>query len=104
MFSVLSSCFLFPHSGNPIIYEIIEIKYTKNLNNPLNHNVNLTKRASFASIGDNLCLCLLQQNQNADQIRIKFNRLLKKLSRGYYLIWGHALLAAAFVERWVKQE
>ena len=46
----------------------MEIKYTKNLNNPLNQNVNLTKRARFASIVDNLCLCLLQQNQNADQI------------------------------------
>ena len=55
-------------------------KIHKNLNNPLNQNVNLTKRASFASIVDNLCLCLLQQNQNADQIRIKFHRLLKKLA------------------------
>ena len=45
----------------------------------MNQNVNLTKRASFASIVDNLCLCLLQ-NQNADQIRIKFHRLLKKLA------------------------
>ena len=50
----------------------MEIKYTKNLNNPLNQNVNLTKRARFASIVDNLCLCLclLQQNQNADQISV----------------------------------
>ena len=31
------------HNGNPIICQYIEIKYTENLNNVLNQNVNVTK-------------------------------------------------------------
>ena len=36
------------HNGNPIICEYIEMKYTENLNNVLNQNVNMAKRARFA--------------------------------------------------------
>ena len=53
-------------SGNPIASKsYIEIKYTKNLKNVLNQNVNVTKRARFVtfaihvSVVDNLWL--LQQ-------------------------------------------
>ena len=77
------------HNGNPIIFNIyIEVKYPKNLNNILNQNVNVTKRARLSALAiisvDNLCL--LQQyrwpenNQNAiaainhqSDIRTKFH-------------------------------
>ena len=62
------------HNVNPIIYT----EYTeKNLNNILNQNVNVTKRAKFAtfaiSIVDNLCLL---QKYKWNTIKIRWPRLL----------------------------
>ena len=60
MFIVLSSCLLYPTMLIQSQKQYVEIKYTKNLNNVLNQNVNATKRKRFVtfatSIVDNLCL------------------------------------------------
>ena len=52
MFIVLISCLL--HLGGVIhsYVMMIEIKYTKNMNNVLNQNVNVTKRAWFATFAN----------------------------------------------------
>ena len=107
------------HSGNPITSKsYIEIKYTKNLKNVLNQNVNVTKRARFVtfaihvSVVDNLWLL---QHYKWNTIKIRLLRLVIHapygsnlmtnldvfisrwknwpLSRGYFGSWGHALVA-----------
>ena len=107
------------HSGNPITSKsYIEIKYTKNLKNVLNQNVNVTKRARFVTFAihvrvvDNLWLL---QQYKWNTIKIRLLRLVIHapygsnlmtnlhvfisrwkncpLSRGYFGSWGHALVA-----------
>ena len=51
--------------GNRIIYNVYRDKYTKNLNYVVNKNVNMTKRARFATFARSIIenLCLLLQNK-----------------------------------------
>ena len=116
MFIVLSSCLLYLILV--IIYiKYIEIKYTKNLN-VLNQNVNITKRARFAtfakSIVDN-CFCLLQQ-YNWNTIKIRLPQLINALYGSNFMTildffisrcknwpWLRGFLTGAVAERF-KQE
>ena len=71
------------HNGNPIICEYIEMKYTENLNNVLNQNVNMAKRARFATFAISIVsyCSSINRTQSKDDcviynqlaIRIKFH-------------------------------
>ena len=93
MFIVLNSCLLYPIMIIQPSYNIYrELKYTKNLKNVLNKNVNETKRArstTFAmSIVDNLCLLPTEYTWNTIKIRIP--RLLNHHSAIRIKFHGHS--------------
>ena len=72
MFIVLNSCLLYPIMiiQSYVIYR--ELKYTKNLNNFLNKNVNETKRARFITFAMSIVdsLCFLPANYTLNTIKI----------------------------------